>query len=177
MDFLPHDWSSVFEPDVPLLENIARGIVLYFFILLVFRFLPRRTAGELGAMDLVFVLLLTEAASHALGDYDSVGDGIIMFLVIILCNYLVNWLSYTFPLFENLFEHSPIQIVKEGRLHYRNMRKELITKDEFISHMRENGIENIEEIKSAHVESEGQISFIRYDKESQHSTLKKKREL
>jgi uncharacterized membrane protein YcaP (DUF421 family) len=39
------------------------------------RFMPRRTGGELATMDLVFLLLIAEAAAHALGDYMTVADG------------------------------------------------------------------------------------------------------
>ena len=39
------------------------------------------------------------------------------------------------------------------------MRKELITKDELIANLRENGMEEISEGKKAFVESEGNISF------------------
>ena len=93
-------------PEMPVSETALRGFLLYFFILFVLRILPRRTTGELGAMDLVFILLLTEAASHSLGDFTSVGDGIIMLLVFIGCNYGINQLSYHFPLFRKYLNMS-----------------------------------------------------------------------
>ena len=40
------------------------------------------------------------------------------------------------------------------------MRRELMTKDELMSHLRENGIENINEVKKAFVEGDGNISRI-----------------
>lgn len=84
MEFFISDWGKIFMPEMPVSETALRGFLLYFFILFVLRILPRRTTGELGAMDLVFILLLTEAASHSLGDFTSVGDGIIMLLVFLL---------------------------------------------------------------------------------------------
>ena len=92
------------------------------------------------------------------------GDGIVMLLLFMLCNHGVNQLTYHSPFFQKLFEHSPIQIIHEGKLNLRNMRRELLTKDELMSHLRENGIENINEVKKAFVEGDGNISFIQYEK-------------
>ena len=50
---------------------------------------------------------------------------------------------------------------------HRNMRKELITKDELIANLRENGMEEISEGKKVFVESEGNISFTKKKTASQ----------
>lgn len=174
MKFSPDNWQDVFIPEYPVLELIVRGMVLYFFILFILRILTRRTTGELTAMDLVFVLLLTEAASHALGDFTTIGDGIIMLLVFLLCNHGVNQLTYHFTFFQKIFEHQPLLIIKDGNLNLRNMRKELLTKDELMSSLRENGIENISDVKKAFVEGEGIISFIQYEKKENNGSRKNK---
>lgn len=164
MEILPKNWSDVFVPEYPLIELIARGFILYFIILFMFRVLPRRTTAELGSMDIVFILLLTEAASHALGDFTTIGDGIIMMMVFLLCNYGVNQLTFRVKFLQKLFTHSPVPIIRDGKMLRGNMRKELLTKDELIANLRENGIEDISEVKNAYVEGEGNITFIKYDK-------------
>ena len=173
MKFLPEDWATVFMPQYPMLELVVRGILLYFIILFILRLLPRRTTGELGAMDLVLILLLAEVASNALGDFTSIGDGLIMFLVFMACSYGVNQLTYHVTFMQKLFEHAPVQIIKDGKILLKNMRKELITRDELIANLRENGIEQISEVKKAYVESEGNISFITYEKENEHASPEK----
>ncbi|WP_298652472.1 YetF domain-containing protein [uncultured Proteiniphilum sp.] len=170
MKFLPENWQDVFIPEYPLVELIVRGIILYFFILFMLRILTRRTTGELTAMDLVFILLLTEAAAHSLGDYTTVGDGIVMLIIFLLCNHGVNQLTYHSKFFQRIFEHPPLLIIKEGNLNLRNMRKELLTKDELMTHLRENGIENISDIKKAFVEGDGNISFVQYEKNKENGS-------
>ncbi|MBF6598668.1 MAG: DUF421 domain-containing protein [Fermentimonas sp.] len=173
--FLPDNWQSVFIPEYAILELVVRGIILYFFILFMLRVLTRRTTGELTAMDLVFVLLLAEAASHAMGDFTTIGDGIVMLLVFMLCNYVVNQLTYHSKFFQKLFEHSPVQIIDSGKLNLKNMRRELLTKDELMSHLRENGIEDVNEVKKAFVEGDGNISFILFDKQNDQADVDKKK--
>ena len=43
----------------------------------------------------------------------------------------------------------------------RNMRSELITRDELHSRLREEGIENLQEVKRCYMEGDGRISIIK----------------
>jgi uncharacterized membrane protein YcaP (DUF421 family) len=45
------------------------------------------------------------------------------------------------------------------------MRKELITREELISQMREQGVDDLAKVKKAYIESDGKISIIGYDDE------------
>ena len=157
---MPDRWSTVWMPELPLLELLARACVLYFGILFILRIVPRRTGGELATMDLVLILLITEAASHALGDYASLGDGLTMILVIVGLNYVVNALSYRFKWLERLVSSPPLPIVVDGRLLRRNMRREFVTDEELESHLRKNDIDDLSRVKLAYVEGEGHITFV-----------------
>ena len=163
--FFPDDWSRLFVLETPVLELVARGAILYFVILILMRLMPRRSGGELAVMDLIFALLIANAAAHALGAYTSVTDGIIMIAVIMSLNYLVNALSYRVPLIERLVSASPLQIIRNGRLLRRNMRSEFITEDELMSHLRRHGISTIDDVEAAYVEGEGHITVIRKNRE------------
>ncbi|QCU72319.1 DUF421 domain-containing protein [Luteimonas yindakuii] len=160
MDFFPDDWAGIWTPEMPLLELLARAGVLYFGILFLLRIMPRRTGGELATMDLVLILLMTEAAAHALGDYSSLGDGLLLIVTVMLLNFLVNALSYRVKWLERLVSSPPIPIVIDGHIQRRNMRREFVTEDELQSHLRQNDIDDIAKVKCAYVESEGQITFV-----------------
>ncbi|MBP0611619.1 DUF421 domain-containing protein [Chryseobacterium sp. cx-311] len=54
------------------------------------------------------------------------------------------------------------------------MRKELLTKDELMAGLRENGIEDISQVKEAFVEGEGQLSFIKFSTQEDIHHKKKK---
>lgn len=155
----------MFQLETPLLELIARGTFLFILFMVLFRLLPRRTGGELAPMDLVFLLLITEAASHSLGDYSSLADGTVQIGTMLALNYLTNWLTFHHKWFERLAEHSPLPVIRDGRTIPRNMRKELITPEELLSHLRLNGIDDIAQVRSAHVEGDGRLSVVRVEGE------------
>ena len=46
----------------------------------------------------------------------------------------------------------------------RNMRQEMITKEELDSQLRQQGIDDCAEVKEAFIEGDGRISIIRWDK-------------
>ena len=75
-------------------------------------------------------------------------------------NYLFNFLSYHIPLVEKLVSAPPLQIIKNGRLLKRNMRREYVTEEELTDHLRSVGIDDIGEVKAAYVEGDGKISVI-----------------
>ena len=160
MKFIPDDWASVFWPETALLELVARGSALYFGILVLMRLMPRRTGGELATMDLIFIVLIAEAAAHSMGDYTSVVDGIVVIATLMAWNYLVNALSYRVPFIERLVSSPPLQVIRDGRLLRRNMRREFLTEEELMSHLREQGIDDVEDVKAAYVEGEGKITAV-----------------
>ncbi|MBK0402680.1 DUF421 domain-containing protein [Adhaeribacter sp. BT258] len=164
MEIFRLDLASLFVIEASVSELIVRGVILYLGILLLFRVLPRRTGGELEFMDLVFVLLIAEAATHAFGEYSSITEAFIVIATLMGMNNLVNRLSYHSKFIARLVESKAIQIVKDGKMLRRNMRREFLTQDELYEQLRKEGVEDIQEVKKAFIESDGTISVITKDK-------------
>lgn len=159
--WIPDEWSAMFAVDTPLIELALRGTVLYFAILVLMRLMPRRMGGELATMDLILLLLIAAAASNAFGNYQSVTDGLLLVAVLMGWNYVVNAASYRFRCIERLVSSPPIQIIRDGKLLKRNMRREFLTEEELMSTLRELDIADLDEVKSAWVEGEGAITVTR----------------
>lgn len=160
MEIFLIDIVRLFQPESSIAELIIRGTITYLVILVLMRILPRRTGGELEMMDLIFVILIAEAATHSLAVYTSITEGFVMMLTIIGCNYLVNILSYHVPFIERLVSAPPLLIIRNGKLLRKNMRREYITEDELMDHLRKKGVDRVEDIKSAYIEGDGQISIL-----------------
>jgi uncharacterized membrane protein YcaP (DUF421 family) len=52
-------------------------------------------------------------------------------------------------------------LIERGTPRLRNMRREFITMDELRQKLREQGIEDMKQVKAAYLEADGQISVIR----------------
>ena len=158
------NWNSIFLPDTPFLEIILRGTVMYLSLVVLLRIVLKRQTGTLGMTDLLLITLLADASQNAMaGEYKSVPDGIVLVVTIIFWNYFFDWLSAKSPWFERLIEPPPLPLVKRGKLLRRNMRRELISEAELRGKLREQGVEDFSNVKLANIESDGQISLIRYE--------------
>ena len=125
------DWRSIFAIDVPLLELVVRGSLLYVAVFILLRTTMRRTAGQLTILDIVIILLIAGGASDAMtGGTVSVTGSFVLISTIVPWNYALNFLGYRFPWFERLIAPAPLPIVRDGQLLRRNMRRELLTERE-----------------------------------------------
>jgi uncharacterized membrane protein YcaP (DUF421 family) len=134
------DWKSILVPSLPLAEIVLRGSLVYLVLFFVLRLL-RRGAGALGITDLLVVVLIADAAQNAMGsDYRSITEGVVLVFTIVLWDYLLDWLSYRYPATRPLLRPAPQVLIQDGQLQRRNMRQELISKDELLSLLREQGV-------------------------------------
>ena len=157
------DWTSIFSPTVNLIEIVIRGTIIY-LVLFFFLRLLRREAGAIGIADLLVVVLIADAAQNAMGSkYESITEGIVLVGTILFWNYAIDSLAYKFPAFQRLVRPSPLLLIKNGELMRRNLQKEMITKEELMSQLREQGVEKIEEVKNCHMEGDGKISVVAND--------------
>ncbi len=155
------DWKSIFIPDVPLLEMFLRGSITYISLFVLLRVVLKRQTGSIGITDLLLFTLIADAAQNAMSDdYSSFTDGFVLVATIIFWNYLFDWLSFQYQWFSRLIEPTPLLLVQNGKLLHRNMRRELITEDELMSQLREQGLDDPAKVKSAHMEPDGQISVV-----------------
>ncbi|HRO15816.1 MAG TPA: DUF421 domain-containing protein [Paracoccus sp. (in: a-proteobacteria)] len=154
---------KLLQLETPILELMLRATFLFVLFMILFRILPRRTAGEMAPMDFVFLLLITEAASHSLGEFSSLADGTVQILTFMGLNYLTNRLSYHFPFMQKLLEHSPLPVVEDGRMLRRNMSRETLTEDELMGGLRREGIDDVAKARKVCLEGDGQLSVIRKD--------------
>lgn len=160
MELLTFNLAELFQTEVPVAELVLRASVLYLGILFLLRIMPRRTGGEMATMDLLFIVLIAEATTHSMGGYSSITEGFIVILTLIAWNFTLNSLSYYIPFVEKLVSSPPLQVVRDGKLLRRNMRREFLTEEELLEHLRREGIEDIKDVRFAYVEADGQISFI-----------------
>jgi len=155
------DWKSIFLPDIPLLEIILRGSIMYIALFTMLRVILKRQTGTLGMTDLLLITLIADASQNAMaGEYKSLPDGIVLVSTIIFWSYTLDWLSFKFPWFGRLIEPSPLPLIKDGKLLRRNMRQELITEEELMGQLREQGLDDVEKVKEAYLESDGKFSVV-----------------
>ena len=69
-------------------------------------------------------------------------------------------MSFRSRFVERLITPPPLQVVRNGELLWRNMRRELLTREELMDQLRHEGIDDLAKVKTAYVEPEGKLTFI-----------------
>lgn len=168
------DWQSIFIPSLHLGEIILRGTIVYLFLFVLLRLL-RRGAGAIGISDLLVVVLIADAAQNAMAsEYKSITEGLVLVTTIVGWDYFLDWLSYRFPWIRPLLRPSPSLLIKDGHILKRNLRREMITEEELIEQLREQGVETVEEVKQSYMEGDGRISVITKDSKDKKQGRQKK---
>ena len=162
----PVNWQQMLVPSVSLLELIVRGTVIYLLIVAAFRVF-RRPAGGLSMTDLVVIVLVADAAQNAMAsEYRSITEGLVLVLTIVTWNWLLDWMGFHNRWIYRLLHPTPALLVKDGQIQRRNLRAELLTRDELDEFLREQGIDDLRKVKSCFLEPDGQLSVIRAESES-----------
>ncbi|MEO7511679.1 MAG: YetF domain-containing protein [Gemmatimonadaceae bacterium] len=155
------DWHKMFVPTVSLLELIVRGSVMYLLIFAFMRILRRET-GALSTADLLVVVLVADAAQNAMAsEYHSITEGAVLVATIFAWNQALDWLSFRFPAMRKLLSSPPLLLVKDGRINARNLRSEMLTKDDLAGLLREHGVANLAEVRRCYLESDGHVSVVK----------------
>lgn len=157
------DLAELFAVRMPVAEIIVRASAVYWFLFLVFRFVLRRDIGALGIADVLLLVILADAAQNAMaGGYKTITEGFILLATIVGWNMLLDALAYRFRAVARFTTPRALLLVRHGRFMPSNLRRERLTPDEVMTKLREQGVAHL---RHAYLESDGQISVIRYDDE------------
>ena len=162
MDGFHVDWRTAFLPSVSWLELVVRGSIMYLALFSLMRFVLKREGGNIGLADLLMTVLVADAAQNAMAaEYKSVTDGIVLVGTLVFWNYMLDWLAFRFSFIRRIVEPPPLKLVEQGQMLRKNMRRELISEEELMSHVRESGAADLKEVRAAYMESDGKISVVR----------------
>ncbi len=165
MDLMSINWRNIFTLDLPLLEIFIRGSIMYLGIFFMLRIVLRREAGSLGTTDFLMITVLADAAQNGMASqYQSVTSGLFLVLTIIFWDFFLDYLAFQFRWAEKLIRPAPVRLINNGAINRKGMRQELLTQDELCSLLREQGVEKVEDVKRAWIESNGQLSVIKNEK-------------
>ncbi|HEV8509210.1 MAG TPA: YetF domain-containing protein [Gemmatimonadales bacterium] len=170
------NWHNVFVPSESLAELFLRGSLLYLFILALMRVF-RREAGTLSIPDLLVVVLVADAAQNGMSaDYHSVTEAFVLVGTIFLWDYALDWLAFRSRTVHRLLHPAPLPLVKDGKILRRNLKAELLTVDDLLGQLREQGVNDVREVKRSFIESDGHLSIIKYEpaEQPQHQPQRKR---
>jgi uncharacterized membrane protein YcaP (DUF421 family) len=158
------EWAELLIPTHSIAEIVLRGTVMYLSLFVILRFVMVRQTSTIGIADILVIVVIADAAQNGFAkEYKSITEGIVLVLTIVLWNLLLNWTSFRFKMFERLLSPPPLPLINNGKMNRRNMRQEYITEEELRSQLRQQGIAELDEVREACLEANGELSVIKLD--------------
>jgi uncharacterized membrane protein YcaP (DUF421 family) len=142
-------------------EFVLRGIIIYVFLIALLRLTGKRQIGQMAPFDLVLLLVLSNAVQNSMnGGDNSVIGGMISAVTLVGVNWFVGILTFRSKTAEALIEGRPELLIHNGRLFEKALERSKLTRHELMSALREAGCAEVEDVRCAMLEDDGNISVI-----------------
>jgi uncharacterized membrane protein YcaP (DUF421 family) len=144
------------------MDAIVRGFMVYLFLLILFRIAGRRTLGNITNFDFVLLLIISEATQNAMiGNDYSMTNGFLVILTLVGLDIVLSFMKQRFPIMERYVDGLPLVLVDQGRPLKELMNRARVDEQDILASAREkHGLERMEQIKYAILETNGMISII-----------------
>jgi uncharacterized membrane protein YcaP (DUF421 family) len=147
------------------MDPVVRSTAIYVALLVFLRLAGRRTLMQMTSFDFVLLLIIGEATQNALLQNDSsVTNSLLVILTLISLDIAFSYVKQRVPIIERWLDGLPMIIVRDGRPLTDLMMKARVSEVDILSAARESqGLERMEQIKYAVLETTGSISIIPRD--------------
>lgn len=148
---------------------VLKTIIFYVLLILIIRMLGKREVGEISVFDLVVILIIADVATLGINNgWREVLISGLSLLTLLGLQKLFAFLTLYFPKIRNIVDYKPSIIIYDGKINLEEMKKQAYTIDDLITQARNKGIMDLNEIRLAILESDGELSVYEkneYEKE------------
>ena len=146
------------------LDIMLRAVAVYIFIIIAIRLFGKKELTQLSVIDLVFILLISNAVQNAMvGSNTSLQGGLVAAVALFITNFILKKLIYKFQPIGKLIQGEPITLIYNGLVQKKNLEKADFTIYELEAAVREHGVKSIENVDLAILEVDGNISVLSED--------------
>jgi len=142
-------------------DIVLRTTVVYLFLVAVLRITGKREVGQMSILELVVILIISNAVQNAMvGQNTTLWAGLVAVLTLLALDLGLKALTGRSRLLRRAVEGEPRLLVRDGRLLDRAMREEGVGVEEVRAAIRGHGLERVEDVRLAVLETDGTISVI-----------------
>ncbi|WP_173933549.1 YetF domain-containing protein [Chelativorans sp. Marseille-P2723] len=144
------------------MDSVVRGIVVYFFLLIVVRLSGRRTLSQITPFDFVLLLIVAETTQQALlGDDFSLVNAFVLILTLFVTDIALSFAKQWWPRAEVMLDGAATVLISRGKPDKEALRRARVDIADILEAARtQHGLERLEQIKFAVLEVGGNVSII-----------------
>jgi uncharacterized membrane protein YcaP (DUF421 family) len=146
------------------MEIVVRSTVIFFFLLLLTRGMKKRTLADMAPFEMLLLVTLGDIVQQGVTQEDfSLTGAILAVSTFAFWVSALSYLSWRSSRFARAIDGVPLVIVQDGEPVDKALAVERMPIDEVMEAARQNGIEDLAQVRLAVLEPSGRISFIKHE--------------
>lgn len=146
---------------------LVKCVVMYFLVILSVRLMGKRQIGELQPSELVITIMISELAAMPLqSEETTLQEAAIPIFAFMGLEILISFITLKSVKARSFLYGHPLILIYKGQFRQREMKRARVTVDDIMEIMRNQGIATIEDVDYAILETNGQLSIIKKQKNS-----------
>ncbi len=141
--------------------SFFRTIIMYIIVVVGMRCMGKRQIGQLQPYEIVIALMIADLAALPMEDNSvPILRGIIPILSLIFAQIVISYLLFKSGRVRRLFCGKSKVVIRDGRIEEAALSGEMYTVSDLMEALRLKGFCNIEDVKEARLETNGELSVI-----------------
>lgn len=143
---------------------LIKTTIIYFFILLIMKFMGKREIGQLSLFDFVILLLIADVSVMGIDNNDVPFYYFLISIVILaVIQKGLAIILLKFSQLRNFFDGKESLIIIDGKVNIKEMKKQNYNFDDLVVQLRLKNIRSLSEVKYLILEANGEISVFKYN--------------
>ena len=147
--------------NIDLLQECARGAVIFPFGLLLLRLSGKRTFGKWSALDVVVSIIVGSNLSRALTGTAPFLGTLAATAMLVALHWGVAHMAARSRVFSRLVEGKAAELGASGKLSVQEMRKHAVSEVDLAEALRQVGLEDVRTSRKITLEPSGKITVLR----------------
>lgn len=145
----------------PYLDIIFRCFAVYIFMIIAMRITGKTELAQLSVIDFVLILLISNSVQNAMvGDNITLLGGLTAAGALFILHGFFKISLYYSKSFRSLVQGEPLLLIYNGVVNEKNLRSARLPQGELEAACREHGVEEVEQVNLAILETDGNISIL-----------------
>jgi uncharacterized membrane protein YcaP (DUF421 family) len=143
------------------MEIVIRAAIVYVVLWALLRTMGKRTLAELGAFELVLLVVIGDIVQQSVTQEDmSVTGGLLAVGTMALMVLVTGSMTRRSARANHVLEGDPVVVLKDGEPMVDVLRREQMSLDDLAEAARQDGHLRFDELQWAVLEADGKVSFI-----------------
>ena len=150
-------------------------LIIYAFLVVMFRIFGMRQLGQLDVVDLVILIIMGSAIQTSmLAGNNRLDGGLVSVATLLVMNKSISFVAKRSHRIRHLLCGDPVLLVRDGRFIEEHLKRTGITHEDVMQSVRERERQSLDEIRFVVLELDGSITVVPMDDTIHQSKLASK---